>query len=238
MSSHPLQINRLLECLPEAEFQRLYPYLELVSLETGAVLYESGATLQHAYFPIDCIVSLMYAMKDGVSSEIAVVGNEGVVGISLFMGGESTTSRAVMQTSGNAFRLQVNVLKEEFSRSAAMRHLLLRYTQALITQMTQIAACNRHHSVEKQLCRWILLGLDRLPDNKMMMIEELPADMLGADCEGVGDAAGNLQAKRLISSSNGRITVLDRQRLEQNACECHALIKKECDRLLPNVTAS
>jgi CRP-like cAMP-binding protein len=194
--------------------------------------------MEYAYFPIDCIVSLLYVMSDGDSSETAMVGNEGIVGVSLFMGGEVTTGRAVVQSDGHAFRLKGAVLKEEFKRSAALRHLLLRYTQALLTQMQQTSACNKHHTVPQQLSRWLLLGLDRLPGKKLMMTQGLIANMLGVRREGVSDATGALQSAGLISYSNGTFTVLDRSRLEQASCECYAVVKKEFDRLLPNITAS
>ena len=237
MSKQP-QKNRLLDCLPEAEQERLSPHLELVSMKLGEVVYESGVTLEYAYFPIDCIVSLLYVMSDDDSSETAMVGNEGMVGVSLFMGGEATTGRAVVQSDGHAFRLKASVLKQEFKRSEALQHLLLRYTQALMTQMTQTAACNKHHSVPQQLIRWLLLGLDRLPENKLMMTQGLIANMLGVRREGVRDAAGTLQAEGLINYDHGTMTVLDRPRLEQAACECYSVVKKEFDRLLPDAIAS
>ncbi|MDB5985214.1 MAG: Crp/Fnr family transcriptional regulator [Nevskia sp.] len=238
MSITPPQQNRLLAVLPEAERERIQRQLELVPMKLGYVLYESGIALQHVYFPIDCIVSLLYVMEDGSSAEIAVVGNEGIVGISLFMGGETTPSRAVVQSGGYALRLRGQLLKDEFNRSIAMQHLLLRYTQALLTQMAQTAVCNRHHSVEQQLCRWLLLSLDRLPDNKLVMTQELIANMLGVRREGVTEAAGKLQSAGLISYSRGKIVVLDRPRLEKKSCECYAVVKQEFDRLLPNVMAS
>ena len=234
----PPQKNCLLACLPEAEQERVSPHLELVEMKLGQVVYESGVTLEHAYFPIDCIVSLLYVMSDGDSSETAMVGNEGMVGVSLFMGGDATTGRAVVQSDGHAFRLKASILKQEFKRSEAVQHLLLRYTQALLTQITQTAACNKHHSVPQQLCRWLLLGLDRLPYNKLMMTQGLIANMLGVRREGVRDAAGTLQADGLINYDHGMITVLDRPRLEQAACECYFVVKKEFDRLLPDLTAS
>jgi len=209
-----------------------------VQLKLGYVLYESGVALQHVYFPADCIISLLYVMQNGASAEIAVVGNEGIVGISLFMGGETTPSRAVVQSAGHAYRLPAALLKEEFGRSGAMQHLLLRYTQALLTQMAQTAVCNRHHSVEQQLCRWLLLSLDRLSDNNLTMTQELIANMLGVRREGVTEAAGKLQTAGLISYSRGKITVLDRPRLQKKACECYAVVKIEFDRLLPDVMAS
>ena len=207
-------------------------------MKLGHVLYESGVALQHVYFPADCIISLLYVMENGASAEIAVVGNEGMVGISLFMGGDTTPSRAVVQSAGHAYRLKGSLLKEEFARSGAAQHLLLRYTQALLTQMAQTAVCNRHHTVEQQLCRWLLLSLDRLSDNKLTMTQELIANMLGVRREGVTEAAGKLQAAGLIRYSRGKITVLDRPRLERKACECYAVVKKESDRLLPDAIAS
>lgn len=236
--SNQTQHNRLLACLPEAEQERLSPHLELVPMKLGQVVYETGGIMEHAYFPVDCIVSLLYVMADGDSSETAMVGNEGMVGVSLFMGGEATTGRAVVQSDGHAFRLKAAVLKREFKRSEAFQHLLLRYTQALLTQMTQTAACNKHHSVPHQLCRWLLLGLDRLPSNKMMMTQGLIANMLGVRREGVTDAAGTLQAAGLISYDQGTMTVLDRPGLEHEACECYFVVKKEFDRLLPDAVAS
>ena len=226
------QHNQLLAALPEADFQRLLPHLESVDLPLGMVVFESGDKLQHLYFPTGGIVSLMYAMESGASTEIAVIGNEGVVGIALFMGGESTPSRAVVQSVGQGFRMKASVLKTEFERGGRLQYLLLRYTQALIAQMTQTAVCNRHHSVDQQLCRWLLLSLDRLPGNELKMTQELIANMLGVRREGVTEAAGKLQEAGLIRYSRGRITVLDRVRLEQRVCECYAVVKKEMDRLL------
>ena len=199
----------------------------------GHVLYESGSELSHVYFPTDCIVSLLYVMEDGASAEIAVVGNEGLVGVALFMGGETTPSRAVVQSAGYAYRLFGAGLKQEFSSGGVMQHLLLRYTQALLTQMAQTAVCNRHHSVDQQLCRWLLLSLDRLPSNELSMTQELIANMLGVRRAGVAEAAGHLQDVGLIRYNRGHITVLDRHRLEQRVCECYAVVKKEFDRLLP-----
>ncbi len=201
----------------------------------GHVLYESGSTLQHVYFPTDSIVSLLYVMEDGASAEIAVVGNEGMVGIALFMGGETTPNRAVVQSAGHAYRLPGGLLKEEFSRAGSLQHLLLKYTQALLTQMSQTAVCNRHHSVDQQLCRWLLLSLDRLPTNTLTMTQELIANMLGVRREGVTESAGKLQAAGLIRYSRGRITVIDRPGLEKACCECYAVVKKEFDRLLPYI---
>ena len=225
--------NRLLAALPAADYERLLPELELVPLPLGWAVYEAGAHLGYVYFPIDSIVSLLYVMEDGASAEIAIVGNEGLVGIALFMGGETTPSRAVVQSAGHAYRLKSAVLKNEFERGGALQHLLLRYTQAMITQMAQTAVCNRHHSLEQQLCRWLLLSLDRLSSNVLIMTQELIANMLGVRREGVTEAAGTLQADGLIHYSRGKITVLDRPRLEQRVCECYAVVKKEFDRLLP-----
>ena len=226
----PLQ-NRLLAALPAADYERLLPKLEPISLKLGSALYESGSTQGFVYFPTDSIVSLLYVMEDGSSAEIAVVGNEGVVGLALFMGGETTPSRAVVQSAGNAYRLGASILKAEFGRGGELQHLLLRYTQALITQMAQTAVCNRHHSVEQQLCRWLLLSLDRLPANELTMTQELIANMLGVRREGVTEAAGKLQAAELIQYSRGKITVLDRPKLEARVCECYHVVKREYDRL-------
>ncbi|MGA7986699.1 MAG: Crp/Fnr family transcriptional regulator [Burkholderiales bacterium] len=223
--------NRLLAALPAADLERLLPKLEPASLKLGSALYESGSTQGFVYFPTDSIVSLLYVMEDGSSAEIAVVGNEGVVGLALFMGGETTPSRAVVQSAGNAFRLGASVLKAEFGRGGELQHLLLRYTQALITQMAQTAVCNRHHSVEQQLCRWLLLSLDRLPANELTMTQELIANMLGVRREGVTEAAGKLQDAGMIRYSRGKITLLDRPKLEARACECYAVVKREYDRL-------
>jgi len=225
--------NHLLAALPQADFARVQPQLKLISLQLGAALYEPGVEMRQLYFPTDSIVSLLYVMADGASAEIAVVGNEGVVGVSLFMGGETTPSRAVVQSAGQAYRLPGQALKEEFNRGGAMQHLLLRYTQALLTQMAQTAVCNRHHSLDQQLCRWLLLSLDRLPTNQLVMTQELIANMLGVRREGVTEAAGNLQDAGLIQYSRGHITVLDRPGLEARTCECYAVVKRECDRLLP-----
>ena len=229
------QQNYLLAALPPEVRARLQPHLELVPMPLGDVLYESGTLLRHVYFPTTCIVSLLYVMEDGASAEIAVVGNEGVIGIALFMGGETTPSRALVQSAGHALRLKGQLLKDEFHRSGALQHLLLRYTQALLTQMAQTAVCNRHHSVDQQLCRWLLLSLDRLSSSTLSMTQELIANMLGVRREGVTEAAGQLQRVGLIHYSRGRITVLDRPRLEARACECYAVVKKEFDRLLPQV---
>lgn len=227
------QHNRLLAALPNVDLERLQSHLTLVSLPLGTALYESGVALQHGYFPLDSIVSLLYVMADGASAEIAVVGNDGVVGVSLFMGGETTPSRAVVQSAGHAYRLEAERLKAEFMRAGALQQLLLRYTQALLTQMAQTAVCNRRHSLDQQLCRWLLLSLDRLPSNELVMTQELIANMLGVRREGVAEAAGKLQDSGLIQYSRGRIVVLDRAGLEAQTCECYAVVKKESDRLLP-----
>ncbi len=228
---HPLQ-NRLLAALPVEVQERLIPQLELVVLPLGKVVYESGDTLQYVYFPTDAIVSLLYVMEDGASAEISVVGNEGLIGIAVFMGGESTPSRAIVQSAGHAYRLPGQRLKTEFNRHGEMMQLLLRYTQALITQMAQTAVCNRHHSIDQQLCRWLLLSLDRLPSNQLIMTQELIANMLGVRREGVTEAAGKLQKLGVIEYSRGHIEVLDRAKLEALCCECYAVVKKETDRLL------
>ncbi|WP_332824927.1 Crp/Fnr family transcriptional regulator [Ramlibacter sp.] len=230
--------NQLLASLPAAEWARWSPLLEEVDLPLGRVLYESGLSLAHVYFPVDAIVSLLYVMEDGASAEIAVVGNEGLVGVSLFMGGETTPSRAVVQSAGRGFRLGAEALKKEFNRAGPVLHLLLRYTQALITQMAQTAVCNRHHSLDQQLCRWLLLSLDRLEGNELRMTQELIANMLGVRREGVTDAALKLQAAGLIRYARGHITVVDRPGLEQRTCECYAVVKKEYDRLLPDIKAA
>ncbi len=226
--------NHLLAALPHSDFDRLTPHLRLVSLSLGEALYESGVALRDVYFPVDSIVSLLNVMADGASAEIAVVGNDGVVGVSLFMGGESTPSRAVVQSAGHAYRLKAAILKAEFTRAGAMQHLLLRYTQALLTQMAQTAVCNRHHTLDQQLCRWLLLSLDRLPTSELAMTQDLIANMLGVRREGVNDAAGKLQAAGLIHYSRGHIVVLDRSGIEARTCECYAVVKKESDRLLPD----
>jgi len=229
--------NHLLASLPEAEFQRWLPKLEMVELALGKVLYEPGVTLDYMYFPITAIVSLLYEMENGASAEIAVVGNEGLVGVSLFMGGGSTPSRAVVQSGGHGFRLTARAMKEEFDRAGPVLHLLLRYTQALLTQMAQTAVCNRHHSLDKQLCRWLLLSMDRLEGNELVMTQELISNMLGVRREGVTEAAPRLQTAGLIRYSRGRITVLDRPGLEKRTCECYAVVKNECDRLFPPILA-
>ena len=225
--------NHLLAALPADVRERLFPELELVPLPLGKVLYESGDALRHVYFPTDSIVSLLYVMEDGASAEISVVGNEGLIGVALFMGGESTPSRAIVQSSGSAYRLPGQKLKDEFRRHGAMLLLMLRYTQSLITQMAQTAVCNRHHSIDQQLCRWLLLSLDRLPSNRLTMTQELIANMLGVRREGVTEAAGKLQKLRIIRYSRGSITVLDRPALERHSCECYAVVKTETERLLP-----
>jgi len=227
--------NALLAGLPDTEWQRWLPQLESVTMPLGQVLYESGRTQSHVYFPTTSIVSLLYVMQNGASAEIAVVGNEGIVGISIFMGGESTPSRAVVQSAGQGFRLPAQAMKEEFDRSGQVLHLLLRYTQALITQMAQTAVCNRHHSLDQQLCRWLLLSLDRLKGNELVMTQELIANMLGVRREGVTEGALKLQKAGLIRYARGRITVLDRPGLEARTCECYAVVKNEYDRLLPGM---
>ncbi len=225
--------NHLLAALPAAEFERLAPHLEPVEMLLGDVLYESGGLLQHVYFPTTAIVSLHYVMENGASAEISGVGNEGVVGISLLMGGNTTPSRAVVQTGGQGYRLKAPLMLQEFNRAGAMQRLMLRYTQALITQMSQTAACNRHHSLMQQLCRWLLLTLDRMPSNELVMTQELVASMLGVRREGVTEAAGQLQQVGVIRYRRGHITVLDRVGLESQVCECYAVVKKEFARLLP-----
>ena len=237
-SSHEMKLNRLLGALPDAVLKHWLPQLELINLPLGQVLYESGKTEQYVYFPTSAIISLLYVMKNGDSAEIAVVGNEGIVGISLFMGGNSTPSRAVVQSAGKGFRLTAQIMKDEFDKSGPAAHLLLRYTQALITQMSQTAVCNRHHSLDEQLCRWLLLSLDRLPGNELVMTQELIANMLGVRREGVTEAALKVQKAGLISYSRGRIRVLDRKGLEERSCECYEVVKKEYDRLLPRELAA
>ncbi len=229
--------NQLLAALAPAEWERWRPQLEEVDMPLGHVLDESGTTLSHVYFPTTAIVSLLYVMENGASAEIAVVGNEGIVGISLFMGGESTPSRAVVQSAGAGFRLSSRTIKQEFNRAPVI-HLLLRYTQALITQMAQTAVCNRHHSLDQQLCRWLLLSLDRLQGSELVMTQELISNMLGVRREGVTDGALKLQHAGLIRYSRGRITVLDRAGLEKRTCECYQVVKTEYDRLLPDLVAT
>jgi len=225
--------NHILRALPRVEFDRLAPHLKLVNMPLGMVLYESGAALRHIYFPTNSIVSLLYGLQNGASAEIAVVGKEGAIGVSLFMGGETTPSRAIVQSAGQAFHLPGKRLKEEFNRHGEMLRILLRYTQSLLTQMFQTAVCNRHHSLEQQLCRWLLLSLDRLPSNELKMTQELIANMLGVRREGITEAAGKLQALDVIRYSRGKITVLDRPKLEEMSCECYAVVRKESDRLAP-----
>lgn len=231
---HPSQ-NHLLAALPAAEFDPLVEHLELVQLPLGEMLYEPGSQLKHAYFPTTAIVSLHYVMESGASSESAGVGNEGVVGVSLFMGGNTTSSSAVVQTAGHAYRLESKKLLAQFNRAGLFQRLLLRYTQALMTQMSQTAVCNRHHSVEQQLCRWLLLTLDRLPSNELVMTQELIANMLGVRREGITEAAGKLQHAGVISYRRGHIAVLDRAGLETRVCECYAVVKAELNRLLSDV---
>ena len=231
--SHEIKLNLLLAALPHAELRRWLPELELIEMPLGHVLYESGGTEKNVYFPTSAIVSLLYVMKNGDAAEIAVIGNEGIVGISLFLGGNSTPSRAVVQSAGKCYRLQAQIVQDEFERAGPVTHLLLRYTQALITQMAQTAVCNRHHSLDQQLCRWILLSLDRLPSKDLVMTQELIANMLGVRREGVTAGALKLQNAGLIRYSRGRITVLDRKGLERRVCECYAVVQEEYDRLLP-----
>jgi CRP-like cAMP-binding protein len=235
--SADLRKNSLLAALPDAEWKRWMPQLERVEMPLGQVLYEAGDTLKYMYFPLTSIVSLLYVMENGASAEIAVVGNEGLVGVSLFMGGESTSSRAVVQSAGDGCRLKSTVMKGEFDRAGPVLHLLLRYTQALLTQMAQTAVCNRHHSLHQQLCRWLLLSLDRLDGNELVMTQELIANMLGVRREGVTEGALELQKEGLIQYARGHITVLDRTGLEKRTCECYAVVKREYDRLLPAAPA-
>jgi len=230
---HSPRQNHLLNALPAEDYKRIAAHLEFVPLKLGDILYEPGIKLRYVYFPTTAIVSLLYVMEDGASAEIAIVGNEGILGISLFMGGETTPSRAVVQSAGYGYRLRAQLLKDEFGRFGPFLRLLLRYTQALITQMAQTAVCNRHHSVDQQLCRWLLLSLDRLATSELSMTQELIANMLGVRREGVTEAAGKLQNAGLIHYRRGRITVLDRPRLEARSCECYQVVKTEFDRLLP-----
>jgi CRP-like cAMP-binding protein len=230
-TAHAPEQNALLAAFAPDERERILPHLQLVALPLGKALYESGDVLRHVYFPTDAIVSLLYVLENGASAEIAVVGNEGLIGIALFMGGETTPSRAIVQSAGHAYRLAGQRLKDEFHRSGGVQLQLLRYTQALITQMTQTAVCNRHHSVDQQLCRWLLLSLDRLSSNELVMTQELIANMLGVRREGVTEAAGRLQKLGIIKYSRGKITVLDRPRLEEMSCECYAAVKRESDRI-------
>jgi CRP-like cAMP-binding protein len=230
--------NKLLAALPETELKRWLPNLEYIDMRLGEVLYEAGSTLTHVYFPTTAIVSLLYVMQNGESAEIAVVGNDGLVGVSLFMGGDSTSSRALIQSAGGAFRLPAQLMKEEFGQGGPVLHLFLRYTQALITQMVQTAACNRHHSLDQQLCRWLLLSLDRLQGTEMVMTQALIAHMLGVPLNGATEGALKLQTAGLIDYTQGRIRVLDRGGLEKRTCECYAVVKKEYDRLLPQKLAA
>ena len=236
-ASEPIH-NQLLAALPAPELERWLPQLEAVEMTLGQVLYEAGDTLTHVYFPTNAIVSLLYVMENGSSAEIAVVGKEGIVGISLFMGGESTPSRAVVQSAGQAFRLESQHMKDEFNRAGPVLHLLLRYTQALITQMSQTAVCNRHHTLDQQLCRWLLLSLDRVQGNELLMTQELIANMLGVRREGVTESALKLQQAGLIRYARGRIVVLDRPGVEKRSCECYAVVKREYERLLPENAAT
>jgi len=225
--------NHLLDALLRVDFDRLSSNLELVEMPLGEVVCESGSKLKHVYFPTTSIISLLYVMEDGASAEIAVVGNEGILGIPVFMGGDTTPSRAVVQSAGHSYRLKAQLLKNEFNQAGPLQRLLLRYTQALITQMAQTAVCNRHHSVEQQLCRWLLLSIDRLPEHELIMTQELIANMLGVRREGVTEAAGKLQSLGLINYRRGHISVLDRTGLEIRSCECYQVVKSEYDRLLP-----
>jgi len=233
-----LNQNHLLAALPAADLELLVPHLELVPMPLGQMLFEPGSQMRHAFFPTSSIVSLHYVTATGASAETAGVGNEGVVGVSLFMGGDTTSSSAVVQTAGHAWRLDRHTLKTEFNRGGALQRLLLRYTQALMTQMAQTAVCNRHHTVEQQLCRWLLLTLDRLPNRELVMTQELVASMLGVRRESVTDAAGHLQAAGYIRYRRGHIGVLDRAGLERSVCECYGVVKKELDRLLSDVSPS
>lgn len=223
--------NRLLAALPGSAKKRIFPRLKLVEMNLGHVIYESGQPIDFVYFPTNCIISLLYVMIDGSSAEISVVGNEGMAGIAVFMGGDSTPSRTVIQSRGFAYRMPAPELKDEFNNSPEVRVLTLRYTQALITQMSQTAVCNRHHSIDQQLCRWLLLSLDRLPDNRLNMTQELIANMLGVRREGVTEAAGKLQDMGIIEYHRGHINVLNRPGLEELSCECYAVVKRETDRL-------
>jgi CRP-like cAMP-binding protein len=233
---HNNQKNRLLDVLPKEEYERLSPYLEPILIPTGEALYESGHTLRYIYLPTTCIVSLLYGMENGGSSEIAVVGNEGIIGIALFMGGGSMPNRAIVQSTGYAYRIRQHHFMQEFNRHGTLLHLMLRYTQALITQMAQTAVCNRYHSIDQQLCRWLLLNIDRLSSNKLAMTHELIAMSLGVRREGVTEAARKLQKAGMIDYRRGHITVLDRPGLEARSCECYQVVKREYDRLLPGST--
>ncbi len=232
-SAHPRQ-NLLLAALPEVIWSRLEPYVELTEMPLGQVLCESGSKMNYVYFPTNSIVSLLYVMEDGHSAEIGIVGNEGVIGIALFMGGETTPSRAVVQSGGTAYRLPGRFLKKEFSEAGPLQRLLLRYTQALITQMSQTAVCNRHHSIDQQLSRWLLMSMDRLSSNELVMTQELIANMLGVRREGVTESAGRLQKLGLITYKRGRITIVDRPSLEKYTCECYEVVRREFKRLLPS----
>ncbi|MEZ0603362.1 Crp/Fnr family transcriptional regulator [Paraburkholderia sp. IW21] len=236
-NTHQPKDNHLLSVLPKAEWERIAPHLVALDMPLGEVVYESGDRLDYVYFPTTAIVSLLYVMEDGASAEIAIVGNEGLIGIALFMGGETTPSRAVVQSAGQAYRLEARLLKEEFRRAGPMQRLLLRYTQALITQMAQTAVCNRHHSIDQQLCRWLLLSVDRLPSNELRMTQELIANMLGVRRSGVTEAAMKLQDAGLIRYSYGHIEVIDRPGLEARVCECYGVVRREFDRLLPDLKA-
>jgi CRP-like cAMP-binding protein len=238
MESKPLKDrNYLFHSIPPAEWEKLLPHIEAVGLPLGKVLYEPGSKMSHVYFPSSAIVSLLYALEDGSSAEIAVVGNEGVVGIAIFMGGESTSSRAVVQSAGKGYRIKSSIILEEFNRSGPLMHLLLRYTQALITQMSQTAVCNRHHTLDQQFCRWLLLSLDRLTSNELVMTQELIANMLGVRREGVTEAALKVQKAGLIKYTRGHISILDRLGLEKRTCECYKVVKHEYARLLPEKIA-
>jgi CRP-like cAMP-binding protein len=232
--THDPRQNHLLDALPAAERARLFPHLELIPMPLGEAVCEPGMVMRHVFFPTTSIISLLYVMEAGASAEIAVVGNEGIVGVSLFMGGETTTSRAVVQSAGYAYRLKAQLLKDAFFHAGPLQVLLLRYTQALLTQMSQTAVCNRHHLLDQQLCRWLLLSLDRLSSNELVMTQELIANMLGVRREGVTEAAGDLQRAGLITYQRGKITVLDRAGLEARVCECYQVVKREFDRLLPD----
>ena len=232
-SPHTPKQNHILAALPAADYSRLLPDLELIPMPLGWAVYESGSEMGYIYFPTTSIVSMLYVMENGSSAEIAIIGNEGLVGISLFMGGETTPSRAVVQSAGYGYRLKAGVIKREFAMGGALQHLALRYTQALITQMSQTAVCNRHHSLDQQLCRWLLLSLDRLSGDELVMTQELIANMLGVRREGVTEAAQHLQQAGIIRYTRGHIKLLDRTKLEKRVCECYAVVKKEFDRLLP-----
>lgn len=234
---HSPKQNHLLAALPPLEYERLLPYLTLTTLPLGKILHESGSQASHVYFPTTSIVSLLYVMENGATSETAIVGNEGMIGVALFMGGDTTPSQALVQNSGYAYSMKKHFLKQEFDRSVPLRHILLRYTQALLTQMAQTAVCNRHHTLDQQLCRRLLLNLDRLPSNDLTMTQELMANMLGVRREGVTEAAGKLRSAGLINYNRGRITVLNRPKLEDRSCECYAVVKKEFDRLLTAMPA-